>query len=114
MSECYCFRGRAGAVLRDVPKKQFPRGPSRFSTVVFSKEDLQDLKNVQSPGAYLPGLQASGSRRCMQRCRDAAARKQQHKLQFVVVGRVLGDKVWLFKPRKAGLAHLSGLKPLGC
>ena len=37
--------------MRDVPKKQFPKGPSRFNTVVFSKDDLQDLKNVQSPGA---------------------------------------------------------------
>lgn len=38
-------------MLRDVPKKQFPKGPSRFNTVVFTKDDLQDLKNVQSPGA---------------------------------------------------------------
>ena len=38
-------------MLRDVPKKQFPKGPSRFNTVVFSKDDLQDLKNMQSPGA---------------------------------------------------------------
>lgn len=48
--------GRAGAVMRDVPKKQFPKGPSRFNTVVFSKDDLQDLKNVQSPGARVAAL----------------------------------------------------------
>ena len=44
--------------MRDVPKKQFPKGPSRFNTVVFSKDDLQDLKNVQSPGAHVAVLRA--------------------------------------------------------
>ena len=47
--------------MRDVPKKQFPKGPSRFNTVVFSKDDLQDLKNVQGPGASAAVVRAFAS-----------------------------------------------------
>ena len=58
---CCCIRGRAGAVMHDVPKRRFPKHPCRFEPVVFFKDDLRDLKCVQSPGAGLAILRVSRS-----------------------------------------------------
>ncbi len=51
------MRGRAGGVMTEVTKVQFPKPSdkqaSRFDTIVFSKDDERALKFVQSPGAAL-------------------------------------------------------------